>query len=374
MVVKTVKKILVTGAYGFIGSNLCVRLSENDDTEVIRFGRNNSIEDLTSVVSGADWIVHLAGENRPKETESFNLGNVELTSKLCVAIQHTGRNIPLVLASSVQAENDSLYGKSKLAAEQVVQDYAAKTNNSVCIYRLPGVFGKWCKANYNSVVATFCHNISRGLPIQINNPKFNLNLVYIDHLVDDFLSTIQNVSPGVSEGKIRKTFDITLGELANQIKSFKNCRENLIIERVGLGLVRALYSTYLSYLPKEKFTYDVPKYEDIRGSFVEVLKTPDAGQFSVFTIKPGFTRGSHYHHSKTEKFLILKGLTRLRFRHLITDEKYEVTLSGEQATIIDTIPGWVHDITNIGDSEAYVMLWANEIFDRNQPDTVAEDV
>ena len=369
-----IKRILVTGAHGFIGNNLTVRLRELTNTDVITFGRDNSIKTLKNLVNQVDFIVHLAGENRPTDSTAFDLVNIDLTRTLCSAIEVTGRNIPLIVASSRQAENDSLYGKSKLAAEVVVKDYVAKTKNSVCIYRLPGVFGKWCKPNYNSVVATFCHNIARELPIEISDPGVSLNLVYIDDLIDDFLSIIEKFPPGVSKAKLRQTYDITVGELAKKIKSFDNCRKNLTLGKVGVGIDHALYATFVSYLPKEKFTYELPRYDDERGSFVEILKTSESGQFSFITIQPGMSRGSHYHHSKTEKFLIIKGIARLRFRHLITNERYEVTVCGGKSTIIDSIPGWVHEITNVGESKAYAIVWANELFDSKQPDTVAQEV
>lgn len=368
------KRILITGAHGFIGSNLTVRLGEIADTSVITFGRNDCIKKLRSMVEKVNLIIHLAGENRPADPSAFDQVNIELTRTICDIIRTTGRDIPLILTSSIHAETDNHYGKSKLAAEVVVKDYADKTKNSVAIYRLPGVFGKWCRPNYNSVVATFCYNVSRGLPIQISDPACKLKLVYIDDLIDDFLRLIGNFPSGITEQKVSQTYNITLGELANKIRSFDENRQDLKVDNVGFGLVRALYATYVSYLPVEEFTYELPKYCDIRGTFVEILKSPEAGQFSFFTIKPGITRGSHYHHSKTEKFLVVKGMARFRFRHLITNENHEVIISGEQSTIVDTVPGWVHDITNIGDSEAYVMLWANETFNRDRPDTVAQEV
>jgi UDP-2-acetamido-2,6-beta-L-arabino-hexul-4-ose reductase len=368
------KKILVTGANGFIGKNLIIHLNELTDSEVICFGRNNNNDELISLINKSDFVFHLAGENRPKDISAFNEVNTELTKKICIAIEKTGRNIPLIFSSSSQVEKDNPYGQSKLAAEEAIKEYSRRSNNTVSIYRLPGVFGKWCKPNYNSVVATFCYNIARGLPIQVNDPNYNLQILYIDDLIRDFLANLEIKKSAITNGQISKVYNITLGSLAKQIKLFKDCRHNLIIENVGDGLTRALYSTYLSYLPKEDFSYEVPKYEDDRGTFVEMLKTKDSGQFSFFTIQPGHTRGSHYHHSKTEKFLILKGVAKLKFKHLISDDTYEITLKEGNTTIVDTIPGWVHNITNIGDSEAYVMLWANEIFDRNKPDTIAKEV
>jgi UDP-2-acetamido-2,6-beta-L-arabino-hexul-4-ose reductase len=363
-------RVLVTGAQGFIGKNLIVHLSEMIGVEVFSFVRGDSIEVLNELVTQADSIVHLAGENRPADIADFTIVNINLTRSLCEAIVATGRNIPLILASSTQAESDTLYGQSKRAAEQIVEGYATETGNHAVIYRLPGVFGKWCKPNYNSVVATFCHNIALNQPIQVNDAKTTLQLVYIDDVVDEFLRVLEDVQLGLVWSKIEQTFTITLGELSAQITAFKNCRTTLISERVGTGLTRALYATYISHLPPQRFAYDLPQYRDERGIFVEILKTPDCGQFSFFTVLPGVTRGSHYHHTKTEKFLVLRGTARMCFRQLVTGETYEVTVSGDKLEVVDTIPGWVHDITNVGGNEVLVMLWANEIFNRQRSDCI----
>ncbi len=368
------RRILVTGVAGFIGKNLLVRLGEQSNTEVLSFVRGDSDELLTAMVASADAIVHLAGENRPDDVADFARVNTELTRTLCESIRLNGRNIPLILASSTQAQCENPYGISKLAAEHIVESFVAETGNSAVIYRLPGVFGKWCKPYYNSVVATFCHNIARGLPIQVNDASVTLQLAYIDDVVDELLRVLDDSKFDLLRGKINPIYDISLGALAEQITAFKNCRTNLISERVGTGIVRALYSTYISYLPSEQFTYNLPQYGDERGIFVEMLKTPDCGQFSFFTVHPGITRGSHYHHSKTEKFLVVRGLARMRFRHIITGEIIDITVSSDKSQVVDSIPGWVHDITNIGDSEAIIMLWANEIFDRQRPDCIPCEV
>ena len=368
------QRILVTGANGFIGKNLLIRLGEQPDTETLAFVRGDSIEALTVLVARADSVIHLAGENRPNHLADFTRNNIDLTSALCDAISRTGRNIPLIFASSAQAEYDNLYGQSKLAAEKVIATFVSKTNNSTVIFRLVGVFGKFCKPNYNSVVATFCHNIARGLPIQISDPGITLELAYIDDVVDGLLQALSTPKPGLSWGEISQIHSITLGDLAEQIGAFDNCRSSLISERVGTGLTRALYSTYISYLARGQFVYDLTAHVDERGMFVEMLKTPDCGQFSFFTISPGTTRGSHYHHSKTEKFLVVSGLARMRFRQLVTGETCEVILSSEKPQVIDTIPGWGHDITNMGDSDAIIMLWANEIFDPQRPDCIPCEV
>ena len=244
----------------------------------------------------------------------------------------------------------------------------------MALYRLANVFGKWSRPDYNSAVATFCHNIARGLPIQVNDAAAPLRLVYIDDVVAELLRFLADPGTGVGLRQAGPVYATTVGELARQIEAFKDVRTSLVTERVGTGLVRALYATYVSFLPPQAFSYGVPKYGDARGVFVEMLKTPDCGQFSFFTAHPGITRGGHYHHTKTEKFLVIKGVARYRFRHLVTDEVFELDSTGDEPLVVDTIPGWAHDITNIGDDELVVMLWANEIFDRQNPDTIASPV
>lgn len=363
-------RVLVTGSRGFVGKNLVVRLGELSGYEVIRFDRGDDVATLPAIVANADAVVHLAGENRPKDVSEFAKNNAHLTEALCDAIAAGGRKIPLILASSVQADLDNPYGQSKRAAEMAVERLAGNGNPAV-IYRLPGVFGKWCKPNYNSVVATFCHNIANGLPIQINDPNTRLRQVYIDDVINEFLAALDVMQDGLRWGEIAPEYSLTLGELAAQIEAFKNSRGNLVSERVGVGLVRALYSTYVSYLPPASFVYDLPKYGDERGVFVEMLKTQDSGQFSFFTAHPGVTRGGHYHHTKTEKFLVIKGSARFGFRNVLTDETHEVFTSGDAPQVVETVPGWTHDITNVGQDEMIVMLWANEMFDRARPDTIA---
>ena len=371
-------RVLVTGANGFIGKNLVLRLGELPGYAVTTFEQGDDEATLPDLVGQADAIVHLAGENRPQDEAAFAEVNTGLTVTLCSAIRSemaaSGRSVLLILASSIQAERDNPYGRSKLAAEQVVQMLAEETGNEVVVFRFPGVFGKWCKPNYNSVVATFCHNIARGLPIQINDPATNLRLVYVDDVVSSLMAVLDMSAEGFSLCEVVPEYGITLGELAAQIRAFRNCRTSLMSGRVGTGLVRALYATYVSYLPNEQFAYEVPQYADHRGVFVEMLKTQDCGQFSYFTAHPSITRGGHYHHTKTEKFLVIKGQALFRFRHMLTNEQFELHISGEKPQVVDTIPGWSHDITNVGDDEMVVMLWANEVFDRERPDTIASKV
>ena len=363
-------RVLITGSKGFVGKNLRVRMGELPHFEVHCFDSDDALTSLQAKVDAADAVVHLAGINRPKDVSEFTTGNADLTTSLCAAITATGRHIPLVMASSIQADQANPYGQSKRAAEQAVEQLCAQTGNPAAIYRLPNVFGKWCKPNYNSAVATFCHNIANDLPIQINDPLTPLKLVYIDDVVDAFVRALADSAPGLQWKTVTTVYGIALGELAAQIEAFKNCRTSLVSERVGTGLVRALYATYVSYLPPAKFAYDLPRYGDERGVFVEMLKTVDSGQFSFFTAHPGITRGGHYHHSKTEKFLVIKGSARFGFRHVVTNETYEVLTHGDAPRVVETVPGWTHDITNVGDDDMVVMLWANEIFDRQKPDTI----
>lgn len=369
-------KVLVTGSDGFIGKNLVVRLREGNEVEILHYGRNCSENALHDLVAEADFIFHLAGVNRPRDVTEFATGNADLTRTLARLITESGRRLPVVFASSTQAQSDNAYGRSKRAAEDALLAYAEATSSPLHIYRLPNVFGKWCRPNYNSVVATFCHNIARGLPVVINDSAAHLSLVYIDDVVNEYLRVLDQHRAGreLMPGPFREAAPVyatTVGQLAATIRSFKESRDSLTTERVGTGFLRALYSTYLSFLPPESFAYTIPKHVDSRGKFAEVLKTPDCGQFSYFTALAGVTRGGHYHHSKNEKFLVVRGRARFRFRNIVNGETVEMETSEDNPRIVETVPGWAHDITNIGDSEMVVMLWANEIFDRNRPDTFA---
>lgn len=367
-------RVLVTGAGGFIGKNLVVRLRERKDLEVLTLTRDDPVSSLEHKLVGVDAVFHLAGVNRPKDDAEFVAGNTDLTLALCRAVRQFGTKPRILHASSTQAERSNPYGSSKKAAEDALLSLAAEGGATACIYRLPNVFGKWSRPNYNSVVATFCHNIARGLPIQINDPAAAMDLVYVDDVIDEFMRTV--TLPKVASGyrEVLPVYRLTVGELAAHLGGFEASRSSLISEPVGTGLVRALYATYLSYFPTEHFSYPLQRHEDPRGVFVEMLKTRDSGQFSYFTAHPGVTRGGHYHHSKTEKFLVLKGRALFRFRHIVSGETYEMSTDGAKAEVVETIPGWTHDITNVGDDEMIVMLWANEIFDRDRPDTIAERV
>jgi len=369
-------RVLVTGSKGFIAKNLIVRLLESGDSEVSEYSRESGAAQLQAAVRDTDFVVHLAGVNRPPDPAEFGTTNVGFTEELCAALRATGRPIPVIFSSSTQAGMDNPYGSSKRAAEEVIHAYGNQTGAPVYVYRLANVFGKWCRPNYNSVVATFCHNIARGLPIVVNDPSVKLSLAYVDDVVAEFIRILRD-GPGNGSGEplqIPVSYQSTVGELAAQITAFRDSRKSLVTERVGTGLTRALYATYISYCAPDHVMYEIPRHADARGVFVEMLKTPDAGQFSFFTAHPGVTRGGHYHHSKTEKFLVIAGEALFRFRHIITSERFEIRTTGDIPTVVETVPGWAHDITNTGKDEMIVMLWANENFDRERPDTIASRV
>ena len=363
--------VLVTGSNGFIAKNLIQFLSEQADINVLTYNRDSNDNDLEQSVLSADWIVHLAGVNRPINEQEFIDGNVSLTQSIADILKHSNKTTPIILSSSIQAERDNAYGQSKLGGEQVLLELQKLQGNLVYICRLANVFGKWSRPNYNSAVATFCHNTANNLPIQINDPDALIRLVYIDDVVETFWRILKGSLIPEQHFVITPEYQISVGDLADTLRGFKASRDSLITASVGTGLTRALYSTYLSFLRPSQFDYTVPRHGDERGVFVEMLKTPDAGQFSYFTAHPGITRGGHYHHTKTEKFLVISGKALFKFKHVITGEYYELATSGEEARIVETVPGWTHDITNIGDKEMIVMLWANEIFDREKPDTYA---
>lgn len=367
-------KVLITGANGFVGRNLVAHFGERMSDEVVCFTRDNSPKELSALLDGVDFVFHLAGINRPNDPVEFTTGNVDLTQALCDAIAASGRSIPVLYASSIQADLGNPYGKSKRSAEAALQRLAVEYGGTVHIFRLPNVFGKWARPNYNSVVATFCHNIARGLPVQVNDPAAVISVVYIDDVVASFIDVMEGRTAGTPFVAVTPQYSITVGELRDLLQAFRDSRQTLITEAVGTGLTRALYSTYVSYLPPELFAYEVPKYGDSRGVFVEMLKTRDSGQFSFFTAHPGITRGGHYHHSKTEKFMVIKGKACFRFRHIVSGDFHELVTSGEKPQIVETVPGWAHDITNVGDEEMIVMLWSNEIYDRAHPDTYARPV
>jgi UDP-2-acetamido-2,6-beta-L-arabino-hexul-4-ose reductase len=362
--------VLITGSKGFLGSNLCLRLSEDHNIQIHEFHRGTPLSELEILVPTADFIIHLAGENKPKNINDFHSTNVNLTKRLCEIINNHNKEIPILFSSTTQATLDNPYGKSKKEAEDILSTFAKDTGNPVAIYRLPGVFGKWCRPNYNSVVATFCFNIANNIDIEIHNPDAKLTLVYIDDVMNLFLQDIKKTITNLTYPEIIHSYDTSVLDLANKIKAFKESRKNLISENVGTGFTRALYATYLSYLNISQISYPLISHQDDRGMFVEMLKTKNSGQFSFFTINSGVTRGQHYHHSKTEKFIVVKGMAKFRFKNLLTKEFSEFTVNSEDLTVVESIPGWAHDISNPSNEETLVMLWANENFNPANPDTI----
>ena len=367
-------KVLITGADGFIGKNLRVRLSTEPGMEVLAVARGTSAAELAGHVAQCDAVVHLAGENRPRDIADFEEVNVGFTDTLLGLLSARQQPVPFIFSSSTQATADNPYGRSKLAAEQLIERHTAATLSPAAICRLPGVFGKWCRPHYNSVVATFCHQVANAQAVTVNDPASAFTLVYVDDVVDEFVRMLRSAWQGLVQGQVGPQYRVTVGELSEQIQGFRKARTELMVDRVGTGLTRALYATYISHLPQEDHSYRLKQHVDPRGAFVEMLKTPDAGQFSYFTSAPGITRGRHYHHTKTEKFLVVQGEALFRFRHVLTGETYAIRTLGSEPTVVQTIPGWAHDITNEGTETLIALLWANEVFDRNRPDTFAAEV
>jgi UDP-2-acetamido-2,6-beta-L-arabino-hexul-4-ose reductase len=363
-------KILVTGSNGFIAKNLIAQLSTMDDIEVLKIDKNHTDNELSSKVLEADFIYHLAGINRPKNTDEFYEGNSSFTKQIVKILENHDKSTPILMSSSIQVTQDNDYGKSKLEAENILAKYTLNQDTVSYIYRLPNVFGKYSKPNYNSVIATWCYNICRDLPIEISDKNVELTLVYVDDVVDSFIKHIyDNATQGVLYPNISPAYKKTLGEINELLIEFKENRQTLLIPRVGRGFERALYATFLSYLPIDKFSYSLKGYQDERGAFYEFVKTMDSGQFSVSTTAPGVTRGNHFHHTKNEKFLVVKGKASIKFRKIDSDEVIEYIVSDKTMEVVEMIPGYTHNITNIGDEEMILLLWANEIFEQEKPDT-----
>ena len=362
------RRIAVTGANGFLGTNLVLRLSEQG-RELRRITRHTDARVAAAELACADIIFHLAGANRPEEESEFLRSNRDYTIWVADAVGRGQRKPLIVYSSSAKALDKDAYGQSKRAAEKVLLDLAERGLATVSIWRLPNLCGKWARPNYNSVVATFCHNAANGLPLSINDPSAPLSLLYVEDLVEEWLGLIDSPPARSGLAKIRNVHPTKVGEVAELIRGFADTRTRGEICNVGNGLARMLYATFIAALPASQATYRLTLREDARGTFVEMLKNPAAGQFSYFTAHPGATRGGHYHHSKVEKFLVAHGTGRFRFRHVLSGETFELVGSAGDPAIIETIPGWAHDVTNIGDKELVVLCWANEPFDPKRPDT-----
>jgi len=370
--------ILITGDSGFIGTNLRIFLAETDNFEIEGIQKNTPKDILMTKLLKADVIVHLAGVNRPTDEKDFETFNVVFTQEILDFLDRNKLSTPILFTSSEQVVFSNPYGHSKKEAEKLILNYAKKCNAKALILRLCGVFGKFAKPGYNSVVATFCHNIAHDLPIEIINGNREIELVHIDDVIKEIREFIDWASisekPEVKVKVMENKFRIKVKELADLIKDIETYRKDGKLHNVGKGFVKALYSTYVSYLPRTKWTRALVMHSDYRGSFVEVLKTDELGQISFFTAKPGVVRGEHYHHTKTEKFLVLNGVANFRFRNLVTDEYHEVQVRSDAPVVVDSIPGWAHDICNLGSEDLVVLVWANEVFEPRFSDTFAAKV
>ncbi len=381
-------KILVTGAKGFVGKNLCAALKNIKDgkdkthpelniSEIYEFDIDTDITLLDDFCKKADFVFNLAGVNRPKDQSEFMSGNFGFADTLLATLKKHKNTCPVMISSSIQAELDNPYGHSKKAGEELLFSYSEETGAKVLVYRFPNVFGKWCRPNYNSAVATFCNNIANDLPIQVNDPSVNMTLVYIDDVVDELISALEGKEN--REGnycRVAIEHKITLGEIVDLIYSFKNQPQSLIVPEIPYGsFEKKLYSTYLSYLPKEKAAFPLKMNVDARGSFTELLKSEKCGQVSVNISKPGITKGQHWHNTKWEFFIVVSGNGLIQQRKIGADEVLEFRVSGEKIEAVHMLPGYTHNIINLSDTEDLVtVMWANESFDPNKPDTFFEEV
>lgn len=368
-------KILVTGANGFVGKNLIAELKAQKQTDIYAYDIDTDPALLDTYCLDAEFVFHLAGVNRPQDPAEFMSGNFGFTSTLLDTLKKHHNTCPVMISSSTQAALNNPYGQSKKAGEDLLRDYAQETGAPVLIYRFPNVFGKWCRPNYNSAVATFCHNIAHGLPIQVNDPSAVMTLVYIDDVVSELIGALQGqASVKCDYCEVPVVHKITLGEIVELIYSFKNSRDERTIPDMSEPFTRKLYSTYLSYLPQDQFNYPLKMNIDNRGSFTEFIKTPDRGQVSVNISKPGITKGNHWHHSKNEKFLVVSGTGVIRFRQVDATEIIEYQVSGDKLEVVDIPTGYTHNIENLGDTDMVTIMWANEQFDPIRPDTIFLEV
>lgn len=363
--------ILITGAGGFIGKNLVATLKTAGYTDLMLFERDDTPETLADYAARAGFVFHLAGINRPKDPSEFYAGNAGLTETLLALLDKAGNKAPVLVSSSTQATLDNDYGKSKAQAEQAIFAHGKATGAPVYVFRLPGVFGKWCRPNYNSVVATFCHNSANGLPLSVRDPEYRLPLVYIDDVVASFVAALDgNCTREGDYCVVPVVHETTLGHLAETIEGFARNRETLDVpDQTPGSLEQKLYSTWLSYLPADRFSYPLNMHCDNRGSFTEFLHTPAHGQVSINISRPGIVKGNHWHHSKNEKFLVVKGTGVIRFRALDSTEVIEYHVSGDKLEVVDIPTGYTHNIENVGEDDMVTVMWANEVFDPDHPDT-----
>lgn len=368
-------KILVTGFKGFIGKNLVAELRNRNLNDIFEFDKDTEEILLDDYCKEAEFIFHLAGVNRPEKQSDFMQENCEFTSVLIDKLKKYKNTCPVMFSSSTQAEIDNPYGLSKKAAEDVLLNYSKETGTRVLIYRFPNVFGKWCRPNYNSAVATFCYNIAHDLPIKVNDPNAVIKLVYIDDILEELLNAVYGKENKTGDFcEVSVTHTIILGKIADLIYSFKRCREERTVPDMSDKFTKKLYSTYLSYLPKDKFKYPLKMNTDSRGSFTEFIKTNDRGQFSVNISKPGIVKGNHWHHSKNEKFLVVCGKGVIRFRNILSDEVLEYFVDSNKLEVVEIPTGYTHNIENLGDTDMVTIMWANEPFNPEKPDTYFQEV
>ncbi|WP_411169880.1 NAD-dependent epimerase/dehydratase family protein [Clostridium sp. MB05] len=367
-------KILVTGSKGFIGKNLVSVLKQLGENEVIEIDKENSLEELNEALDKAEFIFHLAGINRPKNENEFFEGNSGLTKDIVNYLKSKNKNTPIVITSSIQAELDNAYGKSKKMAEEYLKQYSMDSSAKVTIYRLPNVFGKWCRPNYNSAVATFCHNIAKDIEIWINDRSIELNLVYIDDVIRCLINETNDIENEFSFKEIDIIYKKTLGYIVDSLRGFKEIRKTGVLPNFSDEFLKVLYSTYLSYLPEDEFSYLLDKKVDNRGWLAEIVKSKEFGQIFVSKTKPGITRGNHYHHTKVEKFIVIQGKAEVKFRNINDNKIISYKVDGEDLEVIDIPVGYTHSITNIGEDEVITLFWANEIFNQEKPDTFWEEV
>ncbi len=370
-------KILVTGAKGFIAKNLLAELlnKKYENIETLCVDKETPINLLDDYCSKCDFVIHLAGINRPLKEEEFMTGNFGFTSKLIELLSAHNNKAPFLVSSSIQAELDNPYGKSKKAMEEIIIKYGQENNVKILIYRLPNVFGKWCKPNYNSAIATFANNIANNLSIQVSDRNREMNLVYIDDVVKEFIRALNNQENRKSNFcYVEPVLHTTLGEIVDLLYSFKEYRKNLNVPNNDSLLTKYLYATYLSYLPADQMCYELDEHKDNRGSFTEFVRTFGQGQFSVNITHPGITKGNHFHHTKHEKYLVVQGKALILLRKIGEEKVYEYKVSEEKLVVVDIPVGYTHSMTNIGDNELITFIWANEPFDPDNPDTIFEEV
>jgi UDP-2-acetamido-2,6-beta-L-arabino-hexul-4-ose reductase len=368
------RKVVVTGAKGFIGHHLMEALNRRPGVEVRGFDIDSTPEVLAEALRETDVVFHLAGVNRPERVEEYEEGNHLLTKKLCTVLEEAGRTPLVVFSSSVQAELDNPYGKSKLRAEDTLRDWSKRTGAGVEILRLKNVFGKWCRPNYNSVVATFCHNVAKGLPISISDSAKKVELVYIDDVISAFLGCLDSPPYGCEYRDVSPSFVVTLGELARQIEMFRDSRRSLFLPDFSDSFIKRLYATYISYLEENDFAYQLTIRKDPRGELAEFLKQAHFGQLFISRTKPGITRGNHFHHTKVEKFLVVAGDAIIRFRRIDGTEIIEYRVSGRDFKVVDIPPAYTHNIENVGPGDLITLFWADEVFDPKNSDTYPLDV